>query len=220
MKIAIVGASGKLGLRLVAAGLQRGHQVVALCRHGSIGKLEAFEGRKGFARISAAAVSDAAVLTRALAGCDGVVAVLISVRQLKASELVDSLARAACANGINRLVFTAGEVTAEPATEETLTRRQRFMLAFLPQIARLTPYDMRDMLAASLAVRRQPGWQWTIVRAPTLTDAPPAGYRLCTISEITSKDALSREDYAACLIDSLENPAHHQRLLSVVAAPG
>jgi len=33
-------------------------------------------------------------------------------------------------------------------------------------------------------------------------------YRFCKISEITSAHALSREDYAACLLDSLENPEH------------
>ena len=54
MKIAIIGASGKLGLRLVETSLERGHQVVAVCRHGSIGKLADFEHRSGFARMSAA----------------------------------------------------------------------------------------------------------------------------------------------------------------------
>jgi putative NADH-flavin reductase len=218
MKIAIIGGSGKLGVRLIATGLKRGHQVVAVCRHGSIGKLAAFEGHSSFTRISAAVISDEEVLTRALSGCDGVVAVLISVRQLKATRLVSSLASATATKGVMRLVFTAGEVTAEPTAEETLTRRQRFMRIVLPQIARFTPYDMRDMLAASLAVRRQPGWQWTIVRAPSLTETPPLGYRLCPISEVTAADALSREDYAACLIDSLDNPDHHGRLLAVLSA--
>jgi putative NADH-flavin reductase len=220
MKIAIIGAAGKLGRRLVTAGLARGHRVVAVCRHASIEKLAPFEGREGFTRMTAAVVSDEATLTRATAGCHAVVAVMISVRQLKASDLVRSLAAATAASGVTRLVFTAGEVTAEPEADEALTRRQRLMRAILPQIARFTPYDMRDMLAASVLVSRQPHWQWTIVRAPTLTEAPPAGYRLCEISAITSADTLSREDYAACLIDSLETPDHHRRLLAVVSAPG
>lgn len=75
-----------------------------------------------------------------------------------------------------------------------------------------------DMLEASELIRQQSGWEWTIVRAPTLRDIPPVGYRLCEISEITSAHSLSREDYAACLLDSLEKPEHHRRTLALVPA--
>jgi putative NADH-flavin reductase len=75
---------------------------------------------------------------------------------------------------------------------------------------------MRDMLKASALVRRQAGWMWTILRAPTLRDAPRIGYRLSGISEVTSKHRLSRDDYAVALLDSIGNPEHHRRTLTVV----
>jgi putative NADH-flavin reductase len=218
VKVAIIGASGKTGTKLVRESLRRGYRVVAVCRHSSVDKLDEFADRDGFTVTTAPVVSDEATLTRALAGCDAVVAVLITVRRLKATELVRSLAKASAANGVKRLVFTAGEVTAVREEGETYTLRQRLMLAIFPLIARFTPYSMTDMLKASVLVRQQSDWEWTIVRAPTLRETPPQGYRFCMISEITAAHALSREDYAACLLDSLGKPEHHRRTLAVVPA--
>jgi putative NADH-flavin reductase len=220
MKIAIIGASGKTGTKLVGESLKRGYQVVALCRHSSVEKLDAFTDRDGITVMTAPVVSDAAILTRALAGCDAVAAVLLTVRRLKATELVTSLIKATAANGVKQLVFTAGEVTAVPEKGEVYTLRQRLMRAAIFPISWFTPYSVTDMLKASVMIRQQSDWEWTIVRAPTLRDTPPVGYRLCKISEITSTHALSRKDYAACLLDFLENPDFHRRTLTVVPADG
>jgi putative NADH-flavin reductase len=189
-----------------------------VCRHSSVKKLDEFTEQNGFTMVTAPVVSDAATLTQALAGCDAVVAVLISVWRLKATELVKSLAKATAANEVKRLVFTAGEVTAVPEESEAYTLRQRLLLKFIPPITWFTPYSMTDMLKASVLVRQQSDWEWTIVRAPTLRETPPTGYRFCKISEVTSAHALSREDYAACLLDSLGKPEHHRRSLAVVPA--
>ena len=45
MKICIVGASGKLGKYMVQHALDRGYEVVGVCRERSVSKLEAFKGR-------------------------------------------------------------------------------------------------------------------------------------------------------------------------------
>jgi hypothetical protein len=76
MKVAIIGASGKIGIKLVRESLKRGYQVVAVCRHSSIEKLDEFIDRDGFTVMTARVVSDEATLTQALAGCDAVVAML------------------------------------------------------------------------------------------------------------------------------------------------
>jgi putative NADH-flavin reductase len=218
MKVAIIGASGKNGTRLVREALERGHEVVAVCRDSSVEKLDEFSGSPGLTVVNAPVVSNETMLTEALAGCDAVVAILISVRRLKATELVKSLANATAANGITRLVFTAGEVSAVREEGETYTLRQRILLTVFPPIAFFTPYSMTDMLKASVLVKQQSDWDWTIIRAPVLRDTPAAGYRFCELNEVTAKHALSREDYAACLLDSLGMPEHHRRMLTVVAA--
>jgi putative NADH-flavin reductase len=218
MKVAIVGASGKTGTRLVGESLQRGHQVAAVCRDSSAHKLDAFAACAGFSVAAAPVVSDDKMLTQALVSCDAVIAVLITVRDLKATELVTSLAKATAANEVKRLIFTAGEVTTVPEDGEALTPRQRFLHALGQAISWITPYSMTDMEKASELVREQTDWEWTIVRAPKLRETPKRGYRFCEISEVTSKHSLSREDYADCLLDSLQDIAHHRRILTVVSA--
>ncbi len=92
------------------------------------------------------------------------------------------------------------------------------MRALIPPITRLTPYSVTDMLQASARVRAHAGWAWTIVRAPTLGDGPPSGYRRCRISEVRSSHVLSRADYASCLLDTVGSTEYHNRTLTVVPA--
>src|ERR1051325_10042464 len=73
-KVCIVGASGKLGQYLVRHALDRGYEVVGVCRAESVGKLDAFEGR---ITVIPGAADDRAVIERAVAGCDGVLTVLV-----------------------------------------------------------------------------------------------------------------------------------------------
>ncbi len=207
-------------MKLIREALKRGHQVIAVCRSSSADRLKGFTDNDGCTVITAPVVSDQATLTQALAGCDAVVAILISVRHLKATELVSSLAKATAANGATRLVFTAGEVTAAAEKDEAFTLRQRIMLSAFTLITWFTPYSMTDMIKSSVLVRQQSDWDWTIVRAPTLSEKPGAGYRLCEINEITAKHVLSREDYAACMLDSLDNPEHYRRALTVMPSEG
>ncbi len=92
------------------------------------------------------------------------------------------------------------------------------LLAIATALMSVTPYSMPDMRKATAMIKQQPDWEWTIVRAPTLTETPAAGYRLCELSEVTSEHTLSREDYAACLLDCLENSDHQRRMLTVISA--
>src|ERR1700730_13318916 len=73
MRVCIVGASGKLGKYMVQHALDRGYEVVGVCRERSVEKLDAFKGR---ITVIPGATNDREVIKRAVAGCDGVLVVL------------------------------------------------------------------------------------------------------------------------------------------------
>ena len=74
MRVCIVGASGKLGQYMVQHALDRGYEVVGVCREESVEKLNAFKGR---ITVVSGATNDAEVIKRAVSGCDGVLVVLV-----------------------------------------------------------------------------------------------------------------------------------------------
>ena len=74
MKVCIVGASGKLGQYMVQHALDRRYEVVGVCRQVSVGKLDAFKGR---ITIVPGQTNDREIIKRAVAGCDGVLTVLV-----------------------------------------------------------------------------------------------------------------------------------------------
>jgi len=74
MRVCIVGASGKLGQYMVQHALDRGYEVVGVCRERSVEKLDAFKGR---ITVIPGATNDREVIKRAVGGCDGVLVVLV-----------------------------------------------------------------------------------------------------------------------------------------------
>src|SRR2546428_13648120 len=74
LKVCIVGASGKLGQYMVQHALDRGYEVVGVCRAQSIEKLDRFKGR---ITVIPGATDDREVLKRAVEGCDGVLTPLV-----------------------------------------------------------------------------------------------------------------------------------------------
>jgi len=73
-KICIVGASGKLGQYMVQHSLNKGYQVVGVCREKSVGKLERFKDQ---IVIMPGMTNDRKVIKAAVEGCDGVLTVLV-----------------------------------------------------------------------------------------------------------------------------------------------
>ena len=63
MKVCIVGASGKLGNYMVRHALERGYEVVGVCRERSVGRVDAFKGRF---TVMPGATNDPAVIRKAV----------------------------------------------------------------------------------------------------------------------------------------------------------
>ena len=80
------GLSGKLGQYMVQHALDRGYEVVGVCREQSVEKLDRFTGR---ITVVPGATDDREVIKRAVAGCDGVLTVLLASN----SGITDPIAR-------------------------------------------------------------------------------------------------------------------------------
>ena len=114
VRICVVGASGKLGRYMVQHALDRGYQVVAVCREISTVKLESF----GRITIIPGATDDRRVIEQAVAGCDAVLTVLVPrgvhhYASGTAQAVLDHARPGA------RLVFCAASTS--PVTAETST---------------------------------------------------------------------------------------------------
>ena len=73
-KVCIIGASGKLGQYMVQNALDKGYEVVGVCREKSVHKLDRFKER---IQIIPGATNDREVIKKAVTGCDGVLIVLV-----------------------------------------------------------------------------------------------------------------------------------------------
>ncbi|MFW5695565.1 MAG: NAD(P)-dependent oxidoreductase [Alkalispirochaeta sp.] len=74
MKVCIVGASGKLGRYMIGHALERGYEVVGVCREKSVGKLDEYKDRM---TIVPGMTDDRDVIKAAVSGCDAVLTVLV-----------------------------------------------------------------------------------------------------------------------------------------------
>ena len=166
MKISIVGASGKLGKYMVQHALDRGYEVVGVCRERSVGKLDAFKGR---ITVIPGATNDRAVIKQAVAGCDGVLTVLVPWGNQHYSSGTAQAVLDYAPPGA-RLIFSCGwHITrdGQDVYPESLKRDEK--LARL--LGRIIPIvDIDDQVEACRRIFAS-DTRWTVVRGSDLEEA-------------------------------------------------
>jgi hypothetical protein len=205
MKVCIVGASGKLGRYMVRHALERGHEVVGVCRAQSVGKLDAFKGR---IRVVAGPTNDRLVIERAVAGCDGVLTVLVpwGVQQYAtgtAQAVLDHSRPGA------RLVFSCGwHITRDG--RDVYSRRLKAFVAVFGWIARLARFaDLDDQVEACRRVFAS-ATRWTVVRGSDLEEGESEGLPVWSRhvgDAILASNRTRRIDFALFMVEALENDA-------------
>jgi len=170
MRVGIVGASGKLGRYMVQHALDRGYEVVGVCRERSVGKLDAFSGR---ITVVPGATDDREVIGKAVEGCDGVLTVLVpwGVQQYATgtAQAVLDLARPGA-----RLVFSCGwHITRDGL--DSYSRRLKWLEHAARWIGRLTRLlDIDDQIEACRRVFAS-DTRWTVVRGSDLEEGESEG---------------------------------------------
>jgi NAD(P)-dependent dehydrogenase (short-subunit alcohol dehydrogenase family) len=203
MRICIVGASGKLGRYLVQHALDREHEVVAVCREQSVGKLARFEGR---ITIVPGATDDRGVIERAVAGCDGVLVVLVP-RGVHGYASGTAQAVLDYAQPGARLVFSCGWHITRDGQDVYSWKLKAIVRVFGP-LARLARFaDLDDQVEACRRVFAS-DTRWTVVRGSDLEEGESQGLPVWSAhvgDPVLESNITRRVDFALFMVEALES---------------
>ncbi len=201
MKVALLGASGMIGSRILAELSSRGHQVTALARDTA--KIAALPG------VTAKAVDafDGKALAAAYAGHD---AAISSVHYLASDA--DTLIGAAKASGVPRYLVVGGAGSLEVAPGVRLFDTPQFPAIYLGEAKAGGAF--LDKLKA------EPTLNWTFLSPAALIQPGERTGRFRLggdqfFVDAAGNSAISAEDYAIALVDELETPKHSRKRFSV-----
>ncbi len=203
MKVCIVGASGKLGKYMVQHALDRDYDVTGVCRKRSVGKLEAFKGR---ITVIPGATNDREVIKKAVAGCDGVLAVLVpwGVQQYSTgtAQAVLDYARPGA-----RLIFSCGWHITRDGKDIYSRKFKAFVRVFgwLARLVRLA--DIDDQVEACRRVFSSET-RWTVVRGSDLEEGESQGLPVWSRhvgDPILASNLTRRVDFALFMVEALQN---------------
>ncbi|HZR96778.1 MAG TPA: NAD(P)H-binding protein [Gaiellaceae bacterium] len=202
-RVCVVGASGKLGLYLVQHALDRGYEVVAVCREQSVGKLDRFAAR---IEIVPGATNDRDVIRRAVAGCDGVLAVLVP-RGVDGYSTGTAQAVLDYARPGARLVFSCGwHITLDG--RDVYSWKLRTIVKVFGPLARLARFaDLDDQVEACRRIFASET-RWTVVRGSDLEEGESQGLPVWSRhvgDPILESNRTRRVDFALFMVEALEN---------------
>ena len=214
-KICIVGISGKLGQYMVQHALDRGYEVVGVCRARSVGKLDKYKGR---ITVFPGNTDDREVIKQAVEGCDGVLTVLVpwGVHNY-ASGTAQAVLDHAQANA--RLIFSCGwHITRDGL--DVYSRRFKAFVAVAGWLARLLRIgDLDDQVEACRRVFASKTC-WTVVRGSDLEEGPSQGlpvWRRHVGDPILASNMTRRVDFALFMVAALENDGLIKEAPAIVA---
>ena len=204
-KICIVGASGKLGQYMVQHALNKGYEVVGVSREQSVEKLKRFKGK---ITVVSGMTNDPLVIQKAIAGCDGVLTVLVPwghdhYSTGTAQAVLDHAKPGA------RLVFSCGWHISRDGKDvyPAFLKRQEKIARLVSRLTHLI--DIDDQVEACRRIFASPT-RWTVVRGSDLEEGesqgPPVWSRHVG-DPILASNITRRVDYALFMVEALENDA-------------
>ncbi|MFE7843763.1 NAD(P)-dependent oxidoreductase [Microbacterium sp. NPDC057407] len=196
--IALFGATGKTGRRVLERALAAGHTVRALVRDPA--KLAARSDRL---TVVTGDVTDPAAVAETVKGADAVVSVFGQVKGSPPTLQTDgtrTIVEAMKAQGVTRIVsLSGGGLPAEGYDKPGPADR---VIRFL--LKTLAGQVLADA-EGHLAVLEASGLDWTVVRGPRLTEKPGKGtYRVGWVG-VNASTQISRDDLADFLLTQVDD---------------
>ena len=194
MKIAIIGATGNVGSRLVNEALSRHHAVTAIARDPS--KLSPRTGMS--ATLGDVTKPDA--LLPLLKGHDVIISAL-RFQDTDPQQLIDLVRR----SGVKRYLVVGGAASLEVAPGQTLLNTPHFPPAYKAEASAAKAF--LD------ALRNVSDLDWTYL-SPSAFFGPgqrTGKFRIADntlLTAVDGKSSISYEDYALAMFDEIEKPRH------------
>ena len=220
MRVCIVGASGKLGHYMIDHCLDRGHEVIGVCREESVSKLDAYRER---ITVMPGRTNDRDVIRRAVAGCNGVLVVLApwGIKAHYASGTAQAVLDFAEPGA--RLIFSCGWHISMDGND-TYSRAFRAKvktLAWAGLLARKV--DLDDQVEATRRIFNSET-RWTVVRGSDLEEGESQGLPVWSRhvgDPILASNLTRRTDFALFMVEALEDETLDHEAPAIVsrAAP-
>jgi hypothetical protein len=188
---------------MVQHALDRGYEVVGVCREESVGKLDAFKGR---ITVIPGATNDREVIKRAVAGCDGVLVVLVpwgihGYSTGTAQAVLDYAEPRA------RLVFSCGWHITRDGRDRYSWQLKAIVKLFGP-LARLARFaDLNDQVEACRRIFAS-DTRWTVVRGSDLEEGASQGLPVWSRhvgDPILASNRTRRIDFALFMVAAIED---------------
>ncbi|MGV1820909.1 NAD(P)-dependent oxidoreductase [Agrobacterium sp. CG160-95] len=199
-KIALIGASGNAGSRILKELSDRGHQVTAIARNPEkIASLPNVVAKKGD-------VFDQAGLSELLKGHDAV----ISAVHFTASDPV-TLIEAVRASGVSRYLVVGGAGSLQIAPGQRVVDLPDFPAAYKAEATKGAEFLDR------LKGEKQLDWTFLSPSAEFVPGERTGKFRIGKDSLLSNEagSRISFEDYAIALVDEIEKPQHSRQRFTV-----
>ncbi len=183
--------------------LARGWEVRGVCRPESLGKLARFGDR---ITVFPGRTDDAAVIARAVQGCDGVLTVLVP---WGVDDYASGTARAVLehAEPHARLVFSCGWHVSRDGRDRYSLKLRAFVAVFGAIARALRLADISDQLRATRMIFDSDR-DWTVVRGSDLEEGESQGLPVWSRhvgDPILASNRTRRTDFALFMVEALED---------------
>jgi uncharacterized protein len=217
MKVALIGASGFVGSKILAEALQRGHQVTAICRNPD--KIQT--SHKNLT-VEKADVLNVDQLAKILAGHEVIISSFNPARGVAGAHVYDlfvtghkAILAAVKKSGVKRFLGVGGAASLKTPEGIELIDSPQFPAAYEP----FKP-GIRGTRELYYLLKQEPSLDWVFI-APSVVIAPgerTGKFRVGkdhVLYNDKGESKISLEDFSVALVDEMENPKHHNERITI-----